>query len=233
MFYDSFGLINSRPDEVNCENALLFTVEHYFMTKSRKDYDNLVKAIEICRVNEQVYLQNPSYREHGAVIEADNYMSHDQSTAIIMFSWYNGLKYHTELWNEMKRQWFFYDNINTPKGIFDNLKTRRPIHPRDIILYGSLCGSIICKLLLPILWIIMLVTALKKKKVRPHGTFPALDGKLLNYIRISAQKDTSFMWNLQWKLHTWLMNRNWNGWKAIFALYFPYSNHPNVVDFEG
>lgn len=228
-YYDSFGLINAHPDEINGENAILYTYEHYLMTKSNADFAFLKSAINICRIEPGIFLQNPSnfYAEGD-----DMYMSHDQATTIMLFSWQHNLPYHTEMWKEIKRQWFMYDNINPPRSIAERLKNRRFIHPRDIIFYGNLCGCILWKLLLPVLWLFMLFSALSKWKIRDGKKLPALSGKCLNFIRLKALKKVSLAWKIQWIIHTKLMNRDWGGWRGVFALYFPFSDHPCVVDFK-
>lgn len=227
-FYDDFGLINSRPDEKNSENALLFTVEHFFLTKSAQDYENIKESIEASRIGDGLFLQHPANTLQGE----DRYMSHDQLTAIVAFSYHNDLDFHKEIWKEIKRQWFRYNNVEVPQTMWEMLTNRRFLHPRDIIFYGYCADSIIFYLTLPLLWIIMIISSFKMKKVRPHGTFIATDGKLLNFVRCKASKK-NILWKLVWKLNDYIVRKRIGTLHEVFKIYFPYEDHPNVIASKG
>lgn len=224
-FYDDFGLINAKPGEKNGENALLFTVEHFFLVQDKTERFSIRQAIHTCQNDTGIYEQNPARLLKGK----DKYMSHDQLTAIIAFSYYNNLDIHIDIWNEIKRQWFRYNNMEIPQTFMEKLLNKRFLHPRDIIFYGYCAGSTTCKLLLPLLWLFMALSSIKTYKKRPHGVFIATDGKILNFVRIKACMEKSWLWKLQWKLNTWIVKKKLGSWNRVFNIYFPFDDHPNVT----
>ena len=224
-FVDDFNLINSRPNEKNGENAFLFTTECYFLQRDITWFSFLIIALCKMRIKSGIYEQHPCNCFEGK----DKYMSHDQLTAIFALSYSNKLGHHTEIWKEIKRQWFRYNNVEIPQTWKEKLVNKRFLHPRDIIFYGYCAGSWIWKLALPILWIFMLVSSAKTYKIRGDQKFIATDGKLLNFVRLQATRSTSYLWNLQWYINTWIIKRKFGSWNKVFNIYFPYDQHPCVI----
>ena len=225
-FRDNFNLITSEPDSKLEENSLLFTVEHFFLLREfidskNEEEDILVNCINTCRIKKGIFMQHPS-----GLSGDDRYMSHDQLTAIFAFSYYLGLEYHKEIWQEIKRQWLRYDNVNPPTKLRKKLFNERLLHPRDIIFYGYCDGGFIFKLLLPVLIIIMFVSCWSKRTVLAYGA-PAIktDGKLLTYIRIRSLR-------INWlnKFFDWIIKIRFGCWGNVFKIYFRYSHHPNVIN---
>lgn len=219
MFRDDFGLINSLPGRKNEENALLWTVEHYFLTKSEDDETVLKLAMYLCKIKTGIYEQHPCKSFTGD----ERYMSHDQLTAIAVSSYYFEQSHHLDIWNEIKRQGFRYNNV-TPET-----PGNRYLHPRDIIFYGYLAGSIVCKLLLPILAIILIYSCLSRYKDK-EKTMLATDGKLLSFIRCQGTKDKSAFFKVLYKLLTLIVNMQFGSWKGVFEYYFKHPNHPNRLN---
>lgn len=220
-FYDSFGLITEERTRENSENSLLFTVENFFLDKMnyrRKMF--LENVLEIC--NEE----NGIYRQHPAKLTGhDQYMSHDQLTAIVCFSYYCGLKAHKEIWKEIKRQWLRYNNITVPTTIKEKIFNERLLHPRDIIFYGICNNNYMAFLCFPVLFIIMFISCWSKRTVISYGA-PALktDGKLLTFIRVRALN-----WKWLIKFFDFVIEKRFGGWEVIFRTYFRYEDHPNVI----
>lgn len=211
-FIDDDGLINSRPDEVNAENKLLWSLEYLLvkklcgkadptMTKSMYDF------IEKCKIRKGLYNQR-TYKDGTA----EDYMSHDQLSSIFCFSYIMGLKWHKEIWTEIKRQKFRYDNINPDKP-------KRWLHPRDIIFYGILNDVWWCKAMYTVFKQMMYVTCIKKTET---------SGKLLAFVRVASvmrrkEKFEKLFVNLTKTVRD---NETMGKWERCFEIYFPYENHP-------
>lgn len=74
-FFDDYGLLNYREDEKNAENALLWTYEMILLlelqnSSSEAHKSSLKDFIEICRVGEGFYHQNPSFALTPSNIES-------------------------------------------------------------------------------------------------------------------------------------------------------------------
>lgn len=220
-FYDSFGLIVEEPIREHSENSLLFTVENFFLNPEDEKTKMLLMAIlNICNETKGIYRQHPA-----KLTGHDEYMSHDQLTAIFCFSCYNNLQHHRRIWQEIKRQWLRYNNVNVPNTFKQKFFNERLLHPRDIIFYGICNENIICYLLFPILFLIMFISCWSKREVIAYGA-PALktDGKLLTYIRVRA-----LGWKWLIKFFDFVIEKRFGSWKVIFKTYFRYENHPNVI----
>lgn len=246
-FIDDYGLVNSRKDEKNAENSLLWSVQNIFLKDKlgmllEADISIIKSAIDKCRIAPGIYAQNPSYVKDNAIFLTgkDAYMSHDQLTAIMAFSYRYNFDYHKELWKEILRQKLRYNNI-TPNSPGLSL-----LHPRDLIYYGVINGSMACICLLPLFICITFVIFLTKYKVRPTfwerlksgftlptRTMIATDGELLTFVRCYAKVNSGFF-NWLFRKCTKLINKRfvdvrYFGWKGVFATYFEDQEHPNRV----
>jgi hypothetical protein len=192
-----------------------------------------------CHKSRGIYMQHPS----GYFTGAEEFLSRDQLISIFSFSVKNELFFHIDLWREIKRQWFRYNNVQVPNTFWEKLTNTRFINPIDLIFYGNCAGCFLWKLLLPILWLAMLFTIMKKWKVRPEFykriyytlrgvkyttvQLLATDGKLLTFIQCQAKK-----WKI-FKLFTFIIKKKFGSWNQVFRTFFPHEDHPNVIDSMG
>lgn len=222
-FFDEYGLLNSREDEKNAENALLWTYELILLlelqnSSSEAHKSSLKAAIELCRVGEGIYHQNPSFALTPPVNAHDAYMSPDQLIAITGASYRYGWKHAEDVWKEIKRQGMLYDNIN-PNA------PRRWVRPWDLVFYAICGGSRIAKLFM---WMIALTCVISCMS-KPGRT----SGKLLAFVKMNTFKEDSWLMNKTYKLCTWLLKRQYkygNGWWKAFAIYFPNTDHPCNIE---
>lgn len=234
-YYDEWGLVT--PDDIGAigENSILYSVENFFLTGDPEESDLIQRRIMECHRSKGIYIQHPS----GFLTGDDEFMSRDQLIAIFCFSVNNELFFHIDIWKEIKRQWFRYNNVRAPKTFWEKLTNPRFIHPIDLIFYGNCSGCFLWKLLLPILWCAMLFTILKVRKVRPefykriyynlrgikYNTVQLLatDGKLLTFIQCKAKK-----WKIL-KLFSHIIKKKFGSWNKVFRTFFPHKDHPNVI----
>jgi len=220
-FRDSYHLLGSRSHEKNAENAILWTIQHYFLTDGSEDEVTIYNALNNMRKAPGIMAQHPS----KSLIGHDRFMSHDNLTPVMMFSIYNNSYFHKELWKEIKRQWFRYNNVDIPETFEEKLKNPRFLHPRDVLFYGHLCGCFLWKLLAPLTLFFMLFSVKKKK-----GSVMKTDDDLLNFVKLAALKDRSWFWNKVWKFNLWKVKREFGSYHKVFSIYFPEEDHPNRVD---
>ncbi len=213
-FYNLYGLINAHANEVLAENTLLFSIEYYMLTKDEAFLEKILIYLNNCKVQKGLYNQHPIPQpDKGA------FMSHDQLTAIVALFHSLGMKRQVqEIWSELKRQWFRYDNTN-PKAPSWN----RIMHPRDIIYYGYCAENVLCKALYPILALCMIITCIQSYKVRNNRKIIKTDGKLLSWVRCKGSK-----LHRTFKLLTWIISSNsyFVCWRNIFLTYFGHEQHP-------
>lgn len=209
-FYNKYALLNAHKDEDIAENCILFSVYYETLTSNNSINPNIISYIERCRRGPGLFDNRP-FRNGSK----EDYMSHDNLTAIMCYSYVHGLCYHKEIWSEIKSQYFKYDNLepNEPK---------RYLHPRDLIFYGYLNGSLICKFLLIFLHIIQFVSCYQQYKVRYGVKYKKTDGKLLTWLRLTSTKQ-SFIIQLLEKV---LKFRGFESFKNCFKIYFKDKNHP-------
>ncbi len=219
MFIDSYGLVNSRPDEKNAENSILWTIVLFVaMKKKRRDTEHIERriniALELMHLDNGRYKQNPAYPHPENHDNQAAYMSHDQITAIMVF--YKMTKQDKKR-KEMLDYFKFgisYDNVhNTMK---------RVMHPRDLIFYHCLDNNPFAILMLPLLWLITIHTFIKDTKTRKHGTFQKTDGEILYYIK---RECTCFFKPIDWFCNMRIKQR-FGSWDRVFSKYFKYVQHP-------
>jgi hypothetical protein len=201
-FYNPYGLLNASsefPGDTN-ENSSLYTVEYLLKKDDAPVLASLIKYYEMCKKDRPgLYNQLPFFAGNN-----DDYMSHDQLTGMFAASKKFGLNLHDDIWSEVKRQGFRYNNM-TP----DSPGLKGLLHPRDIIVYGMVAGSCLWWLFYPILLIIMIISQFGSET----------SGKLLNWVRCTA-----FGWNKT----LWILEKfmPYKSWKEVFAVYFPDPEHP-------
>lgn len=215
-YIDSYGLVNSRADETNAENSMLWTLEYVLLLRQyglpyESHLSNLKKAIDLCATDRKgIYIQNPSFAVIVPVIEHDNYMSPDQMIAIAGTSYLFGGNHHRLLWDEIKRQKWRYDNVSPDSP-------GRYMHPRDLALMGLLAGSKWMYVLLPFLCITIIISCMRP--VENTST------KILSWIKFRLM-EKSILMRLTSKICNILIVRKHGSWENVFKIYFPSKNHP-------
>ena len=209
-YWSKYGTLNAYSHEEYAENSTLWTIEYIFM-KELAGEDPEPKVIELAnfievflKVEDGLYDQLP----HKAG-NHDDATSNDQITGFMALSCRYNLGFHKEIWKEIKRQTFRYDNLNP-----ESPSWKRFLHPRDIIVYGMMAGSKLWYLLAPIVFIAALVSCMKPKGVT--------SGKLLIWTRINAIRN-------DWIRDMWLKFFNWvirGGYGHAFRVYFGRTGHP-------
>jgi hypothetical protein len=207
-YWNNWGMLNARsedPANFN-ENSALFTAEYIL----KKDDPNLpecfafVKFLAETKISKGLYNQLPRFAGNN-----DDYVSHDQLSSWMLMSKKYNMGIHNDIWAEVKRQGFRYNNI-TP----DSPGLKGLLHPRDIIQYGMIAGSKLWYLLWP-LWFLMIVWSQFGQET---------SGKCLNWLRCQGMG-----WNWTLKVLEWLMP--YKDWSSVFAVYFPDPNHPINIAF--
>lgn len=222
-FFDDYGLLNSREDEKNAENALLWTYELILLLElqnksSEAHISSLSSAIDLCRVSEGIYHQNPSFAFTPPENAHDAYMSPDQLIAITGASYRYGWTHAEDVWKEIKRQRMLYDNV-------DPNAPRRWARPWDLAFYAICGGSKLAKLFMWLIAITCIVSCMSK----PGKT----SGKLLAFVKMNTLRDKSPMMELTWKICSKIIKTQYkvgNGWWKAFAIYFPFTDHPNNIE---
>jgi hypothetical protein len=243
-FIDNSGLIKATSEELVGEDDFLYSVEYQLLTDTLEFQEVIDKNINKSRISSGIYLQHPS----GELKGNDAFMSRDNLIAIVGFSYKYKMPCHFEIWEEIKRQWFRYNNVNIPTTFWEKLTNKRFLQIPDIIFFGYCAESWICTLLLPVLFFSMLLSSLTKWQIRPQlhtriynfihrikyiqiKTY-STSNKLLNFVMLQSCKDNSKLWQLQWNWNTKIVKRIFGSWKKIFLLYFPFLTHPNVIASE-
>lgn len=215
MYIDKYGLTNSKPYETGAENGLLWTLQHIILEGYQEGrIASLMRSIEECRIGQGLYAQNPSHVLNGAINTThsrDAYMSPDQLIVIMMTSAKFGAKHHKDIMIEIIKQGLVrYDNVGDSKTRF--------IHPRDLVLYISVCLPILGPLLLPLLAIACVVACLKPRE--------KTSGKLLAWTKCMMLKDQFKIMDVAYKLCTWAIKKSHPDWADVFEIYFPTPTHP-------
>jgi hypothetical protein len=241
-YWNKYGLINAYKGENVAENCPLFTYE-FILIKEQKGEPNkpereaLRSFIEGSKVRPGLYNQSPEPFSGSR----EDRMSHDQLTTICAFSYKYGYEWHKEVWEEIKRQWLRYDNVGPTDTFKQKFKNTRFLHPRDIIYIGLLAGNPICKLLSPLLMLIMMSSCKSIWKVRPSLDFRIIyaikkfkffpkklvrrmhstDGKLLTYVRCRSALNIPILAKT-YKICSKILKKSdiFKGWNGTFAIYF-------------
>lgn len=225
-YFNKYGLLNACDNDENVqENCPVYTLELAQQLNNPRYLDNILKYMELCKIREGLYHQRPVNE-----CPLDEQMSHDQLTTFIIASKLAGLNVHTEIWNEIKRQNFGYNDWN--------VSSYRPLHPRDTIYYGILCGSKLWWILYPVFLLISVISCWGTYYKRPQidvaivnffktgtwerRTLVESSGKLLSWTRTVILMPKTF------KILTWVVEKTsiMKSWKDVFLVYFPDPKHP-------
>lgn len=229
-YFNKYGLLNSEFDVVErCdENAILYQLQ-YIQKLQLEDPSSIelnnrkqaaLEYIKLCKIKDGLYNQRPNNPEP---------ISHDQLTSFIIISKLCNMKFHREIWEEIKRQKFGYNNFDS---------TWRPLHPRDIIYYGILCG---CKL-----WWILYLPFLLISIISVWGTYytrPQIDIVIKNWLKNGKWEQNTLIESsaklLSWtrciilfpktfKILSFFVFKTsiFKSWKEVFSYYFKDQNHP-------
>lgn len=236
-FLNDQGLLNSdyKDIRVHDENAILYTLEYVLLidklssTEPLLSLSNTLKSsmyeyIEQCRVSKGRFHQRP--KKDCPIGEC---MSHDQLTAFIVFSKIYGFSFDEEIWQEIKDQKFGYNDWGV---------SWKPLHPRDVVFYGLVCGSKLWWILYPIFLLISMVSCFGTYYKRPQidtvirkflatgkweqQTLIESSAKILTFVRTFCLMPKTFKFLSWWIFKT----SKFNKWSEIFAVYFPNKEHP-------
>jgi hypothetical protein len=248
-FFDSYGLLAAHSNEGVGENNILYSLEYFYLLPSgpEKDFTELIirSALNLMRESKGIYRQHPQKMTGDLA-----YLSHDQLTAICSFSKCQNLQHHKDLWQEIKRQRFAYCNVSPNDSWWQKVKRGRLLHPRDALYVGYLNDSIICKILSPILFLMLALITYSTWKIRPEWynliyykwkgitnyykcKIPDMPGKLLNFVRCQGIMPQSKVWQWFFKFVDYRIKKKYSCWNNAFELYFEDKNHPiNVASDE-
>ena len=227
-FYNKYSLLNSddKGSEVVDENSPLYTLELALKQEGLLRLSSLIDILnyfDLCKVRTGLYHQRPV----GECPE-DEYMSHDQLTALMIASYLSESCHGKEVWEEIKRQKFGYN---------DHTSSWRPLHPRDTIYYGMLYGSKAWYLLYPLFLIMMVFDCFGTYYYRPQ-----IDVVIKNYFQTGIWYQNKMVESsgklLYWTRTVVLMPKTFKilelvvfktsifkSWREVFKVYFPNPNH--------
>ena len=220
MFRDKNGLITVDSEGTSAENSFLWTVELYIV-QYLKGYEVATLGHTIDRALSEMYLGNGLYKQapHIDLDQGkDSYMSHDQLTAIVCYLKLRGRKDKIKEILKATKFGLSYNNVDNKL---------RLLHPRDIIFYHIMSGSILAYLFLPILWLITIFTFYKTTKTRNGVEFNKTDGELLYYIKRASTgvfKPINFYCEFR-------VSQRFGDWDSLFHTYFKEPKHPiNLIE---
>lgn len=215
-YFNKYGMLNEglTDSEYSSENCMLFTAVYILLLKEKgKDYSALLEAfkayLEGCKIRTGLYNQFPYEVSTG-----DKWMSHDQLTSIMRISKEFDLGIHEDIWKEIKRQNFKYDNVNPYK--FWNMEGGWH-HPMHIMYYGYIAGGILWKMLWPLLLFFSLFACSSPKE--------RTSGKQICWVKFKR------LFPFIHKLNTMLVNIKNGSWGNVFSIYYPDPNHPINKEF--
>jgi len=237
-YVNEYGLINASKNKYGVdENCILYSYQYYLLTGCSNIKENMEEYISSCNSKVGIYNQYPEMKG-----TKEDYMSHDQLTTIMNYSYKLGYDWHKHIWKEILRQKFRYDNVNP-----ENPSWSRFLHPRDIIYYAYLNKHWIgyCEFLT--LAAITIQSMLSTTKVRPTlvdriktrlstGSWPEkrtmfkTDGQLLIFTKIHSCE--RFLFRILKKVVDKILKKKYSGWAKIFGIYFP-EGHPNANKSKG
>lgn len=222
-YYDKFGLLNSKKDEVGAENSLLWTFQNYLLNKEAGNHQEaerikgiLIRNMDNCRIEEGLFYQTPVHTTN-LPDNRDKYMSPDQLITFFMVGYlfdYDKAVFHSEIWEQIKYQGYFkYNNIPGDTKL-------RFIHPRDLVLYYSLNSGVLGQIAMILLLIANIVACNSERQ--------KTSGKLLAWTKMMALKDKFWAMRISWSICTKIVNKTHGSWADVFKIYFPLENHPNA-----
>lgn len=228
-FFDESGFIVSYDGEKGSENSLLWMVQYYFLNICYNSNQNATYKIETkldTFLNENEIIPG-IYHDHPrwwTLSGKDQQMSHDQLTAIISYLYQqNEYEKVKDIWKQIVKQKFRYDNINPHCP-----SIMRQLHPRDILFYGYLAGNWICIMLFWLFGVISLVELLIKYKYRDNNKFIKTDNILLFFVKSQCCYTKQML--LLRKIYDKILHIRFGdkAWYEVFKIYFKTDDHPSV-----
>lgn len=168
------GLLKRWDFETEPENSFLYGLQHFMLTNDAK------RQVALTRYLTDVYYDSAHthtliYNNHVDETQAlkTPYVSHDQLTAYAVFD----MVARREIWEGMKAMKFRYDNLNPQSPKMDRL-----LHPRDILWFGIQNSDVVCTILSPLLYLMMVYTMVIPKRLKKRDGKWKLEKKNSNEI---------------------------------------------------
>lgn len=221
--------IESNHEYRHNENGILFLVEYYILKYIRKElkssdliiFNKIVKNIQTCNINgnkiKGLYDRGEGESQIGhkwyKVPEKRRDISHDNLTAISVFSSFFNKSYSKDIARYAIKQQFRFDNCYPEKPRwFQCFKA----HPRDWFCYlwhGGWPYRLISYPFFPIFFGACIVSCLSE-----YGNS---SGKLLWFTRLALTRERSLLHRLTWVFYKKLMRRKYgdNWLYKVFCIY--------------
>lgn len=248
-FWNKYDLLNSRfrEDPNPEENSALWTLQLYLMKRKRGGNDLALPLYFPLRSYAEARKQSNGFYANMLDPDPNNenlkYISPDQLNELGIFSKLNNLNIHKEIWATMKKNFFTYDNV---KGGFS---LRRPVHPRDVLFFGIINESPICRLLTPLYFCFGVWTFFSHAKTRPKlldrikawretGEWPKTreiiktDWEIIEWCRNFVIKDSVFKRFFYRIFDKQIVKRFEKGWHGVYETYYLEQNHPIRLEIE-
>jgi hypothetical protein len=214
MFRDKYGLLSTNGNSE--ENSFLWTVELFVVLKKKGECTSALEhtinqSIKKMDLGKGLYKQAPHLSPDSN--NKDTYMSHDQLTALCVFFKLTGQENKIKEINKAFKFGISYNNVDSKF---------RPFHPRDLIFYKILSGSILAWLFLPLLLLITIETFFREYKVRNNNKIIKTDGEILYYIK----REASSCFKLVNSYCEKRVKERFGTWDKLFAVYFKDSEFP-------
>jgi hypothetical protein len=221
-YINEYGLLNSRPQDINAENAPLWSLEYLILREMLADpsmplkgmgtmdyYDEYLQIetkldqyVDLSYAGKQGLYHNVPF---DCVHPHDKYMSPDQLIAFAAAKFrLNKYREVEDMWRFLKRHFFTYDNL-TGKSNF-----KRTMQPSAVAFLGALNGSSFWE------WVVA-CSCVNSCEKAPHKTSGAL--------KAFCMMQTLYMDDL-FEECTKILNENGTSWKKVFRIYFPLIDHP-------
>lgn len=225
-FFNRWGGVNAHPNTPNeyNENSVLYTLELFLLGLAINQHDIGLEKMLTHLIGEKLYNKKTNMFNNIAHEVApdnpDRFISHDNLTAIAVFSKLIGATWHEKIFKEIKLG--TYDNIS---GKFNPM---RVLHPRDYIFYGILAGDPWCKIMSPILEATGYLTFKDEYKVRNGNKIVKTDNELLWWCRFHVYSGSK---SLRKYAERRIIER-FGTWNNVFRTYFKHIEHPirKIVD---
>ena len=199
---DRFGLLNPEKNTPT-ENAILVTLEYELLKKQKPNYTVAMNEKYFRTSVEGLYTQTHYGKKADHGEEGLEPNSHDNITAqITAYKLCDQDEKVQQMWDYIKRNFFTYD-FRSP----NTFVKERILHPRDIIYYGHVAGNILCTLMLPLLYLMLIHSCMKPVNIT--------SGKLLWYVRNHCLPGI-FKWTFDKLVDT----------KVSFEIYYHQEGHP-------
>lgn len=221
------GLLKRWEFETEPENSFLYGLQHFILTNDAKRHIALNRYMTSVYYA-SMYAEALIYNNHVDESQASKtpYVSHDQLTAYAVFCPVARI----EIWEGLKAMKFRYDNLNPAKPSW-----KRLMHPRDILWFGIVNDNLICQILSPILYLMMLYTMLVPKRLKKRDGRWRLEKKNSNevlwWLRLQVMSGViGYLFKRSYNLLLRLRFKNLHG---LMLDYYVDPEHPVCVASKG